>query len=66
VTAAYYPDRGERRGPLRVLPRTDGGCIVYDERRPVGSRTRAAAATFEQGAILLHEIADAEGIARGA
>lgn len=36
---AHYPDPDIRYGHFRVLPRTDGMFIVYDERRPAANRT---------------------------
>lgn len=32
-------DPGVEVGPYRILPRTDGRWIAYDERQPVGRRT---------------------------
>lgn len=34
----HYPDPSIEYGAFRVLPRTDGGFIVYDHRRRLGSR----------------------------
>lgn len=38
ILAELFAER-HTRGPLRVLPRTVGGYVVIDERRPVGNRT---------------------------
>jgi hypothetical protein len=35
----HYPDPGEQFGAFRVLPRTDGGHIVIDDRREPGDQT---------------------------
>jgi hypothetical protein len=56
-----WPDPGLVRGPLRVLPRTDGMWIVYDERRPIGTRQRAVSASLDGAIDALNELADAEG-----
>jgi hypothetical protein len=57
-----WPDPGRRRGPLRVLPRTDGASIVYDERGELGARTRAVKHDHQAAEEAMHEIAAAEGI----
>lgn len=38
------------RGPFKLLPRTVGGYVVYDERRPVGQRTVETIAGSEEQA----------------
>ncbi len=57
----HYPDPGETHGAFRVLPRTDGGYVIQDTRRALGSQTvgkkfkkledavRTAKAWHEQG-----------------
>jgi hypothetical protein len=34
----HYPDPKIEHGPFRVLPRTDGGYVVADSRRPAGDQ----------------------------
>lgn len=34
----HYPDPGVEYGAFRVLPRTDGGFVVYDPRRAPAKR----------------------------
>lgn len=63
----YFRDPGIRRGPLRVLPRTDGTFIVFDERRPLGRG--AVAEDFRtplDAARRLLELALEQGIAEDA
>ncbi len=36
---SHYPDPEVQHGAFRVLPRTDGGFVVVDTRRPPGQRT---------------------------
>lgn len=38
------------RGPFKLLPRSVGGYVVYDERRPVGQRTVEVIAGSEEQA----------------
>lgn len=33
-----FPDPGIQHGHFRVLPRTDGGFVVVDDRRPVADQ----------------------------
>lgn len=36
---AVFPDPNVEHGAFRVLPRTDGGYIIVDTRRPPGRQT---------------------------
>jgi len=44
-------------GPFRILPRTSGGLIVYDPRRPVGDRTVGVAPTLNEATELARQMA---------
>jgi len=64
-----YPDPGVRRGPLRVLPRTDLHYIVVDERRPMGDQVvfigQARGLTpraLEEARFALELLAERDGI----
>ncbi len=37
----HFPDPGIVVGPYRILPRTDGRWIAYDDRLPLGARAAA-------------------------
>lgn len=51
------PDPPIVRGPLRVLPCTDGTLIIYDARRTLAQRTVAKAPNVKAIAVRFEELA---------
>src|SRR5579863_3156151 len=58
----YYRDPNLQRGPYRVLPRTDGAWIVFDDRAPLGHATAAVEPTAHDAARRLLELAALAGV----
>ncbi|MBA0087445.1 MAG: hypothetical protein HRJ53_20870 [Acidobacteria bacterium Pan2503] len=62
VQAAEMFDAAHSFGELKVLPRSDGGYVVVDTRRPMGGRTLSWHPTISEADEAMRRWAEREGI----